>query len=694
MFDTIRGEIGVDLETCSATDLPRAGAWRYSLCPSTRVWVLSWCYALDGIPSVVHRWHPWMEPPADLCAFVRAGGRLLAHNATFERALWANVLVPRFGFPPMALDQWTDTQPLAAAIGLPVTLEGMCAALRTAAQKDTGGADVMRKLATVKVVDGEYVYPSPPPEELERLYAYCDVDVLSMMQARQMLPALSVFEHRVWSLDQRINTRGVCLDERFAAKLRKLGDERTARLANSVRDDAFFEIHNATSAPMLKNWLRLRGVEIPTTPRRKKDGSWHRTESTDKAALQTMLERPELPDDVREVLETRLEATKTTSLAKLARVPAMVDQAGRLRDALAYCAAHTGRWASYGLQLHNLHKNSLEPDEAALVLACIEREDLDALELVVKRPLDVLSQNLRGVLVAAPGHELIGADYSAIEACVCSWLAGQDDKVAFLHEFFREKARWRRGERTTKPTDLYEFAAAGIGSDSRQLGKVAELALQYGMGDRKFMSTANKAGVALDLVTAASTKRAWRRSNTMIVRFWAELQAAAIAAVQEPGTTITLGRLVLRSLRTCLFITLPSGRALRYWAPRVDHREKEVEYVNDAGELVKTKIKGPELSYLVPGDDKVTLERETTYGGKLVENVTQAVARDVLAQGLLDVDTAGYPIVVHVHDAIAAEVPAGTGDVGEFCALMTKLPAWAEGLPIAAEGYRGRRFKG
>lgn len=703
IFDVVHGEVVIDFETCSATDLKRAGAWCYSTCPSTIVWVMSWCYVYDGAPSPGYRWTPADPAPAALVAFVRAGGRLVAHNAAFERAIWANVLVKRLGWPAMALEQWVDTMPLSCAMGLPRKLEGVAAALGLPVQKDMEGATLMRKLAKAEWRDdGSVDYPQPTPEQLARLYAYCDDDVrvTALLRARpggaakRKLDDLSPFEARVLALDQRINVRGVHLDERYAQKLHTMATERRKNLNPVMRRLTDAELHDAGASAKLKDWLVREGVELPLV-RRKLKGGWAQTPSADKAALAKLLEEGDISEKVRAVLTVRQEATRAVSLAKLTRVPEMVDSRGRLRDAIAYCGATaTGRWASYGLQLHNLRKSSLADEEAALAELAIEREDVGLLELTSARPLDVLSQKLRGVLVAAPGHELIGADYSAIEACVCSWLAGQDDKVQFLHEFFREKARWRRGERPDKPQDLYEFAAAGMGSDSRQLGKVAELALQYGMGDKKFHTTGRNAGIAWELAEAGRIKRAWRRSNPMIVRFWAELQGAALAAVQEPGQPMDVGRIRALCGRSRLFLVLPSGRALSYWAPRVDVREKEVEYVNDEGVLVKTTIKGPELSYLVPTLDHSGVERETTYGGKLVENVTQAVARDVLAEGLLQVDAAGYPIVVHVHDAMAAEVPAGTGDVDEFCRLMLPTAPWAEGLPCAAEGYRSRRFKG
>jgi DNA polymerase len=434
------------------------------------------------------------------------------------------------------------------------------------------------------------------------------------------------------------------------------------------------------------SWLKYRGVVLPKRTRKKKDGSYHKTETIDKLAVVELL-RGELPEDVRLMLRNRAEASKAASLAKLNRVEPMVGTDGRLRFALNYCGAHTGRWTSEGLQLHNLPKNQLTAAASALVRDLVEAEDPQALELVEARPLEALSQMLRSVVVAPPGRELIGADFSAIEARVCAWLAGQDDVVMFFHEF---DAQRRAGG---KPKDFYIFTAESIDSDERQLGKVAALALQYGMGDVTFAGTAAKWGVPLTLLRARQVKLSWRLVNRCIAQWWRDLEDAAFAAVLEPGSKHRAGRVSFRSTGKVLLMRLPSGRSIRYWQPSIVLKTRVFQLVDDEGKQVQKSVTREELQFWKPA--RGAMVAETTYGGKLAENATQAVARELLAAGLVRLDgVAPYELVIHVHDSAAAEVPEGEGDPADFADRLAAAPPWAAGCPVAAEGWRDRRFRG
>lgn len=694
-FDALKGVVGVDLETCSAADLKHYGAWAYSLHRTTRVWVLSFCYfRRDEPPGDVCRWYPDEPVPLELLDFLHAGGRLLAHNAAFERAIWTNILTPIYGFPEVELGQWVDTQAIGCELNLPRSLEGLAFALGNETQKDKEGAALMRRLAKAEVDDaGEPIYPSCTEEELERLALYCDDDVLAMGEAWDSMEPLPLGEARIWEVDKRINARGVFLDQNYALRVRRLAAMRVERLTEAAQIASFCEIPNAVAPPKLKRWLKSRGVELPKVRKKNARGEWYTSESTDKRALDELLQRADLPADVRDVLVSRQEATKETSLRKLRRVDAMVGADGRLRDALQYCAAGTGRWSSSGLQIHNLPKDRLTRSASDLVDLAIDAGCIETLELAEKRPLAALSQKLRSIIAAPPGRELIAADFASIEACVLAWLAGQDDKLEFLHKYFAELRLFRRGERAHKPQDLYEFTAESIGSDSRQLGKVAELALGYGMGDFKFADTATAWGVPLDLPTASKVKRAWRATNRHIVEFWRELEDAAISAVRAPGAVLQVGKLRIASTPACLAIALPSRRIVRYWRPSVEVTTKTVRWFNDEAGVVESELESPELRFWSQNEARNGMSPETTYGGKLVENVTQAVARDLLAEALLRVDPL-YPVVMHVHDSIASEVDEGAGDVDEFCELMSTVPNWATGCPIDADGYRSKRFRG
>lgn len=691
--------LAVDIETCSACPI-QAGSWRYSEHPSTRVWCV--VFGVEGRPGMgryMIRWTPGLPVPPLVRQWVESCRPMVAHNAGFEASIWANVLVPRYGFPALAGPTvWEDTQTLGLAVNLPPTLEGLADALGCPTKKDAEGAALMKRLAHAEEgPDGTWTYPEPTPEELDRLVAYCQTDVEATLDCYLRLPELSVSERMTVDADLAVNTRGVYLDRDFAARLARMAEARTNHLATEVWAATFGELSNSTSTPALKTWVKKHGVQLPKVVRKKASGVT-KSESLDKSATADLLAQPDLHPDVRKVLSNRIEANKATSLAKLARVDSMTGQDGRLRFALQYCGANTGRWASYGLQVHNLPKDKLSPAAGALARFAVESEDVGLLELFEDMPLAVMSQQLRSVIAAPPGRELIAADYSAIEARVVAWLAGQVDVLDFLHNYDREMAEFRDGRRTTKPTDLYEYAAGQIGSDDRQLGKVSTLALGFGMGDARFVETAHAWGIFLEPLQARNVKRAWRDSNHAIAGFWEDLGDTVRAVVMSPESGPQhVGRLVVEGSpdRAWFVIVLPSGRRLFYWRPSIVRSTKKVQVVDDDGSFREVEFDTESVRYWVTRPDKRGMVQTETYGGKLVENVTQAVARDILAEALPRIEsTEPYRLVMHVHDSAAAEVPIGGGDVREFEALLATPPDWAGGLPIAAEGYRDTRFRG
>jgi DNA polymerase len=242
--------------------------------------------------------------------------------------------------------------------------------------------------------------------------------------------------------------------------------------------------------------------------------------------------------------------------------------------------------------------------------------------------------------------------------------------------------------------DVYVFAANKIGSKDRQLGKVLTLACGYGMGPIKFRDTAAGYGLKLTLKEARTAVLGWRKANAAITGIWQETEQAVHRAIAVVGSVHTVGAfLKVAANKECLMVQLPSGRAIRYWRPSVVQVKKKVDTVDEDGEVVTIERDSKEVRFFTCGRDASHMDVESTYGGKLVENITQAVARDLLAHALLALDDR-YPVVCHVHDSIASEVPAGSGSVEEFCSIMATVPAWAPGLPLAASGYRDTRFRG
>ena len=687
-----KGVLAVDIETKSAANLRKVGQWAYAADESTDVYCVVFGYAENAGRYTYTTWTPGDELPRGIVEFIKAGGKIVAHNASFEISVWQNILQPRYGFPPLDLDQVDDTQIRGLALNLPMTLGGLAEVLGCPIQKDKDGHALMLKMsALVEVGVGEWKpldrsgtdHDTAPNRA--RLIAYCRDDVGATLDCYYKLKPLDVGEILAYRVDKKINARGVYLDREFAeaclAVVKARKEELDGEIADGLTDWRALLVTDSRNPHALKSFLKEHGVEVPARMRKKMvagRATLTKSESTDKAAVVEILAREGLHPDVRKVLENRLESTKATSLAKLMRVDDMVGRDGRLRFALQFCGAHTGRWTSSGIQIHNLPKDKLGP-LAEPVREAILARDLEALKFLVDRPLEAVSWSLRSMICAAPGKDLIAADWSAIEARVVAWLAGQSDVLAVF----------ARGE------DIYVKAASDVGSNNRQLGKVCTLALGYGMGVPTFVSTAAGYNIALDLKEAKRIQRAWRDANNAIVGFWRGIEDAAKAAIQQPGTFFSAGRIKAVATRGCLGLVLPSGRTLRYWKPRLQMATRKIAVVDDDGVIEEKEITSEEIRFFTMGKDKGSMDEESTYGGKLAENVTQAVARDLLAAATVRVARVKpYEIVMHVHDSLAAEVPTRAGDVAEFCRLLAEPPPWAAGLPLAAEGYRSRYFKG
>lgn len=672
--------ICIDIETCSAADI-RNGAWPYAEHPSTRVHCVVLAQFRKCIENVCE-WTPG-NPLPDWAVRGLQQELVVAHNAMFEAAILTHVLRD---WPCPDPGQWVDTALLAAAANLPVALEGLAAAVGATVQKDLEGQRLMRRLAKVAVLpNGAFVHPTPTPEELRQLVSYCRKDVEATIDCLGRLPKLTATELQVVAEDRRINLRGVWLDQQQVARMLRLTGRRQEQLADAAFEATDAQLADALHTPRLKAWIEAQGVELPTVKR----ANGKTSSSVDRSSAKQLLRMEDLPPHVRHVLLARTEATKATSLAKLQKVQHVVNSDGRLRGALRYCGAHTGRWTGSGLQLHNMPRIAMKDHDRDLAAMLIESEDVESFKMGWERPLDVLSMMLRTIVAAPPGKDLIGADYAAIEARVVAWLAGQDNVIEALHAY---DAAARRGE---KKQDLYEYTAEMIGSTDRQLGKIAVLALGYGMGAIKFSATAAVAGITLPLKEARRIQKLWRAANANIASFWRGLEDAAMDAIRHPGRTFTAGdHLQCASNGNCLMIRLPSGRLLRYWRPSLKQCTKVVQTVDDDGKVFDGEITGEEIRFFAPGKDARSMAPESAYGGKLVENVTQAVARDVLAEALLRLRNTCYDVVLHVHDSIVAEVPEGVGSVDKFVGLLVECPEWATGLPLAAKGYRSRRFQG
>lgn len=677
MTDAVRF-VHIDFETRSTVDLRKTGMYVYAEAPTTDVWCA--CYALDE--GEVKAWTPGMPPPADLFEAIQAGATLVAHNAGFERAIFAGVMGPRYGWPVPPLGQWTCTAAMAAVMALPRSLDQVGAALGLPIQKDGAGHRLMLQMCKPRRTrDADKVVWWDDAEKLARLIAYCKTDVEVERLVHTKLRELTPSEREIWILDQTINDRGVLVDLEAVAAAKVVVSETLARLNAELGRITRYAVTSASQVGRMLEWFGQRGIVIEKLDKQTVGELLAASDEGDRDAAELDLLGLLVKNDpdARRVLEIRREAAKS-STAKLEAFAARTCRDGRMRENLLYHGASTGRWAGKGAQLQNLPRPKIKGGQQALAFELFDEASpslTDLLDILIGPPMSVVSDCLRGMIVAAPGKDLIACDFSNIEGRVIAWLAGQNDLV----EMFRSGGKIYE----TMAAAIYDKPVSAITKDSveRQLGKTAVLGCGYGMGWAKFIATCLKAEppIPVDENLARLVISRYREKNDRIVAYWGACEAAAIRAVKNPGQAVACGHVVFGFDGKYLRCMLPSGRKLWYAAPRLEYDEKfDKEGLTYLGVNSLTKKWG----------------RQRTYGGRLAENITQAVARDLLAEAMLRLEAAGYPTVLTVHDEIVAEVPLGFGSVKEMEALMSELPEWARSpvvLPVAAEGWRGPRYR-
>ena len=635
--------LSIDIETYSPEPLAKCGVYRY--CQAPEFEVLLFGYSVDSGPVQVVDLAAGERIPADvLAALTDPAVSKWAFNAQFERVCLSRYL----GYPVgryLDPDSWYCTMVWSATLGLPLSLEGVGAVLGLEKQKLKEGKDLVRYFCTsAKAKDGSAFrrLPTDAPEKWTAFKAYNLRDVETEMSIQQKLSRFPVSpeEWDNYHLDQRINDRGILLDRTLVAQAIRC-DERFKRThleqARSVTG-----LENPNSPAQLKAWLAEKGVEA---------------ESLSKASVLELLSHAE--GEVELALSLRQELAKS-SVKKYTAMESVVCPDDRARGLIQFYGANrTGRFAGRLIQVQNLPQNHLPDLKQARTLVRDGR--FDAVELLYDSVPLVLSELIRTAFIPKSGCRFFVADFSAIEARVIAWIAGE---------------QWRQ-EVFAQGGDIYCASASqmfhvpvvkhGVNGHLRQKGKIAELALGYGgsVGALKAMGALNYGLTEEELKPLVD---AWRQSNPRIVKFWWDVDRAATTCVRDRVPAETHGiRFLYQS--GMMFIVLPSGRRLVYVKPKMG--------VNRYG--------SESVTYEGVGEQKKWLRLES-YGPKFVENIVQATARDILVEAMRRLEAAGYQIVMHVHDEAVIEAPADSS-LEDICAIMGQTPAWAGGLLLRADGY-------
>jgi DNA polymerase len=640
--------ISIDIETFSDIDLGKCGVYRYAESPSFDILLFS--YSMDdGQIKLIDLAGGEKLPEEIINALMDASIIKTAFNANFERVCLMKYLCRILG-KEVYLDpsSWRCSEVQAAMLGLPLHLEGVAQVLQLEEQKMSEGKALIRYFCmpckpTAANGGRTRNLPSDAPEKWEQIKAYNIRDVQVELAIRKKLEKYPIpeAEHDLYVLDQKINDRGFQADMNFV--MQAITCDRQFSVAATEKAYELTGLENPNSVTQLKDWLAGRGVEV---------------ESLSKKNVQELV--GETKGEVKEALKLRLLMAKT-SVRKYEALERAVCSDGRVHGLLQFYGANrTGRWAGRLVQVQNLPQNHLE--DLTLARDLVKEGRFEDIELLFGNIPGVLSELIRTAFVPKEGHRFIVADFSAIEARVISWLAGE---------------KWRL-EVFASHGKIYEAAASMMfhvpieevtkGSPLRQKGKISELACGYGggVGALKAMG-ALEMGVEEDELQGLIDN--WRTANPRIVNFWWEVDKAAITAVKERTKTRTHG-IIFTYQSGMLFVTLPSGRDLVYVKPK----------------LMLNKFGREGLTYEGIGATK-KWERIETYGPKIVENIVQATSRDLLADAMLRLDRAGFAIVAHVHDEVICEVPEGKSSVEDICSLMSKGPKWAQGLPLTADGY-------
>ena len=643
--------LSIDLETYSDIDLGNCGVYRYV---EGDFHILLFAYAFDDEDVKIVDMACGEELPQEVVDAIHDPHIIKsAWNAQFERTCLSKYYNTR-----LSPDSWQCSMVWAASLSLPLALKNAAQVLKTGEQKDRAGEALIRFFSvpckpTKKNGGRTRNLPEHDPEGWQTFKDYCKQDVRTERDIRKKLEALPLSDHEwdYYHMDQRINDRGVMIDRTLVEQAITCD----LMLSEEMKKRAYelTGLENPNSVSQLKTWLEERGIEVGSLGKK------------DVAALITDLDKHSTDQEALDMMKLRLQMAKS-SVKKYQAADRYICTDGRAHGLFQFSGANrTQRWAGRGIQLQNLPQNHISTLDEAREL--VRMGCFDMVESIYGDTPDILSQLIRTMLIPKPGHIFIVADFSAIEARVLAWLAG---------EKWRIKA-FKKGE------DIYCASASqmfgvpvvkhGVNGELRQKGKVAELACGYG-GAAGALISMGALDMGLKEDELPDLIDDWRNSNPHIVQFWWDVEKAATETVKDHKAR-SVKKIGFEFRANTLWIVLPSGRKLAYIKPRIQP--------NRFGRMAIT-FEGLSANN--------TWVRQETYSGKLVENITQATARDLLAEAMWRMEQAGLDIVGHVHDEVILEVPEETVTVDDVCKIMNENPEWSYGLVLNSAGYHGNYY--
>ena len=729
---------GFDAETSSPVDLRLHGADAYTRHPETRCLMLA--FKLIGSAERPRLWTEGDPFPYELYEHIVSGGLLSGWNVIgFDRLVYERILVPRHGFPPIDSDAWKDSMHLAVAANLPRSLDGCAKAVGVEHQADLKDSNRIRRVTDAKrtpipapvaeILDNPDHFDKKLVEDLQWLADRCVQDVAMEEQVLIRLPAWPSI--RPWAfmpaIDRRINDRGVMIDVPLVEGLAKAAALETLRINEEMRHITGGVVSKVSNIESLKQWLMGRGVELPrANTQEDEDDEADEGEEEESSAsrkspwrlrkndIADLMGRLDVPEDCRLALGYRAEAAKA-STAKLKAMLSSVGADGRLRGHLTLGGAQqTMRWSGSRWQAHNLVRDVYaNPDEIAETNGLDVKKDAPEVkrlaEVALRTGIEVgrrgdpdlmrslyqtirrdaqkrdflsgvihwISRMLRRTICALQGRLLLNGDYAQIEARITVWLSQQLD---MLHAYATGQDVYR-----VAASGIYGIPPEALSKAQRQAGKVTILACGFGGAEGALVAMGVNYGLLMSKEEGKPIVQAWRAANQATVKYWYAVDDAAAAAVMCPGREFHVPPLGLVSYfceGDCLCARLPTGRILRYWAPRLRQ-----EYWADGKPKNRLSLSG----LTVKGK---AVFRRSLYHTILVENQVQAIGADLLAIALENADSNGLPVVLHVHDSVAGEVDEDKAEsllpLLEHC--MTDMPAWTKGLPVNVDADASARF--